>query len=190
MSNPTNLSVQHTFTAYLEDRPGALSRVSALLMRRNYNIISLTVGRAGLPGISRLTVVVEADAAQARLVEANLYKLVNVLRVEDVTYSPTISRELMFVKLRGPAHARDTLELVCAAAHARIVDETPGALIVETVGTQRDNEALVDKLGPFGAMEIVRTGVAAIKRGSQVLDPQPHFINAQVPTDTEMRVAQ
>jgi acetolactate synthase small subunit len=82
------------------------------------------------------------------------------------------------------------LDLVCAAAHARIVDETPGALIVETVGTQRDNEVLIDKLGPFGVMEIVRTGVAAIKRGSQVLDPQPHFINAQVPTETEMRVAQ
>jgi acetolactate synthase-1/3 small subunit len=185
MVKPTQLAVQHTFTAYLEDRPGALSRVSALFLRRNYNILSLTVGRSGVPGISRLTVVIEADTASARLVEANLYKLVNVLRVEDVTYSPTVSRELIFVKVRGPANTRDALDKACASAHARIVDDTPGAIIIEYVGTQRDNEALVDALGPFGVIEIVRTGVAAIKRGETVLDPQPHFINAQVPKGNE-----
>jgi acetolactate synthase-1/3 small subunit len=189
MTKPTALPVQHTFTAYLEDRPGALSRVSALFLRRSYNIVSLTVGRSATPGVSRLTVVVETDAASARLVEANLYKLVNVLRVEDVTYAPSLSRELTLVKMASSAHGE--IAKACMAAGARIVDETPGAIVVESVGSQRDNEQLIESLRRFSISEVVRTGVAAMKRGPEVLGEQPQFINATVPaTEHDMRLIQ
>jgi acetolactate synthase-1/3 small subunit len=169
---------QHTFTAYLEDRPGVLGRVSALFLRRNFNIVSLTVGRSGVKGISRLTVVVEAEPAAARLVEANLYKLVNVLRVEDVTSVATVSHELALIKVRK---RDEQLLRLLATAGARIVDETQGALIIENTGSQTDNDGLIERLTPFGVLEVVRTGVAALKRGLAVLNDQPHFVNAQVP---------
>ena len=85
---------KHTLIAYVEDVPGVLNRIASLFRRRNFNIDSLTVGRAEQPGVSRLTVVVEATEAGARLVEANLYKRVNVLRVDDLTRKPALMREL------------------------------------------------------------------------------------------------
>lgn len=172
--------VQHTFTAYLEDRPGVLSRVSALFLRRNYNIVSLTVGPSIVAGVSRLTVVVEADSIAARLVEANLYKLVNVLRVEDVTDAPVISHELILIKVR-----KNDAELsrVCQSVGARIVDDSPEATIIEQTGSQQNNDALIEQLSSFTVIEVVRTGVAAMKRGPAVLNEQPHFVTAQVPDE-------
>ena len=84
----------HTFIAYVEDLPGVLNRVTSLLRRRNYNIVSLTVGRTERPGVSRMTIVLEADDDGARRIEANLYKLVNVLWVEDATEAKAMVREL------------------------------------------------------------------------------------------------
>ena len=90
---------KHTLIAYVEDVPGVLNRVASLFRRRNFNIDSLTVGRTEQPGVSRMTVVVDATEAGARIVEANLYKLVNVLRVDDLTRKPSLSRELGLVKV-------------------------------------------------------------------------------------------
>src|SRR5690348_16548843 len=90
----------HTFVAYVEDQPGVLNRISSLFRRRNFNIISLNVGRAHVPGVSRMTFVVEADEGRARRIEANLYKLVNVLSVEDITGKPNVVRDLALVKVK------------------------------------------------------------------------------------------
>ena len=90
-----------TFVVYVEDKPGVLNRAVSLFRRRNFNIDSLAVGHSDQPGVSRMTIVIEADARTARLVEANLYKLVNVLRVEDVSQSPAVMRDLALIKATG-----------------------------------------------------------------------------------------
>ena len=111
-----------TFIAYVEDLPGVLNRVTSLLRRRNYNIVSLTVGRTERAGVSRMTVVVEADEDAARRIEANLYKLVNVLFVEDTSRAATMSRELALVKVRADAASRSEVMRLCDVFRARVVD--------------------------------------------------------------------
>jgi acetolactate synthase-1/3 small subunit len=183
ISNAGKPPMQHIFTAFLEDKPGVLSRVTALFSRRNYNIVSLAVGRTREPGISRMTVVVEADPAAARLVEANLYKLVNVLRVEDVTHEPSVVREIALIKVKADIEARAKVLQLCEVFRARVVDLTPNALIVEATGGTEKLDGLLDVLEPFGITEVVRTGLVAMTRGPQTLNPNPQFINAQVPAN-------
>ena len=174
----------HVFTAWLEDKPGVLSRVSGLFSRRNYNIVSLTVGRSQMPGISRMTVVVEADDAAARLVEANLYKLVNVLRVVDVTTEPSVQREIVLIKVNADVEARIKVLQLCEVFRGRVVDLTPNALIVEATGSLEKIGGLLQVLEPFGITDLVRTGLVAMQRGPESLNPNPHFVNAQVPAST------
>ena len=174
----------HVFTAWLEDKPGVLSRVSGLFSRRNYNIVSLTVGRSQMPGISRMTVVVEADDAAARLVEANLYKLVNVLRVVDVTTEPSVQREIVLIKVNADVEARIKVLQLCEVFRCRVVDLTPNALIVEATGSLEKIGGLLQVLEPFGITDLVRTGLVAMQRGPESLNPNPHFVNAQVPAST------
>src|SRR5580704_621575 len=114
-----------TFIAYVEDLPGVLNRITSLLRRRNYNIVSLTVGRTECVGTSRMTIVVEADEDAARRIEANLYKLVNVLRVEDTTNAPTVVRELALVKVRTDPATRAEVMKLCEVFRARVVDVGP-----------------------------------------------------------------
>ena len=89
-----------TIIMHVEDLPGVLNRVTSLFRRRNYNIESLAVGRTEVPGVSRMTIVMEAHDDDARRIEANLYKLVNVLRVEDTTWTPNVTRELALIKVK------------------------------------------------------------------------------------------
>ncbi len=155
----------HMFTVYVEDLPGVLNRVSALFNRRAYNIESLTVGNTDKPGVSRMTIVVEADQHSAKLVEANLYKLVNVLRVEDVTYRPSVNRDLVLIKVKADAEARVKILQLSQVFRARVVDVDPDSLILEITGDDRKLDGLVDVLRPFGIIELIRTGKIAMTRG-------------------------
>src|SRR5258706_15408945 len=101
---------KHIFVAYVEDKPGVLNRVASLFRRRSFNIESLTVGGPEQEGVSRMTIVVEADEMTARRIEANLYKLVNVLRVEDVTEKQSVIRDLALIK--GACHAGNRTEVL------------------------------------------------------------------------------
>lgn len=158
-------STQHTFIAYVEDQPGVLNRISSLFRRRVYNIVSLNVGRTHQQGVSRMTFVVEADDDQARRIEANLYKLVNVLSVEDITYKTNVTRDLALIKVRvGPDKRAEVLQL-CEVFRARAVDVHPDTLIVEIAGTEDKIEGLVAILEPFGILEMVRTGTVSMTRG-------------------------
>jgi acetolactate synthase-1/3 small subunit len=173
MSKPT----LHTFIAYVEDRPGVLNRMTSLLRRRNYNIISLTVGRSEQEGVSRMTIVLEADDDAARRIEANLYKLVNVLRIEDATNASTVARELALIKVRTDASTRSEVMRLCDVFRARVVDVGPEALVAEITGAAEKIEGLVDVLRPFGVLEMVRTGAVAMLRSaepaSQSVRPPP-----------------
>jgi acetolactate synthase-1/3 small subunit len=161
----------HTLIAHVEDKPGVLNRISSLFRRRGYNIASLTVGRTSEPGVSRLTLVVDADDDTARRIEANLYKLVNVLLVEDVTLKASISRELALVKVRASADTRARVLQVCEVFGARVVDMTPELVTVELTSTHDKIDDLVGVLACEGVVEMVRTGVVAMTRGERTTIP-------------------
>ena len=168
MSNPT----LRTFIAYVEDLPGVLNRITSLFRRRNYNIVSLTVGRTERPGVSRMTVVLEADEDAARRIEANLYKLVNVLFVEDTTTSSTMIRELALIKVRADPTNRSEVMRLCEVFRARVVDVGPEALVAEITGAGDKIDGLVDVLRPFGIVEMVRTGAVAMVRSAEATDAE------------------
>jgi acetolactate synthase-1/3 small subunit len=159
-----------TFIAHVEDLPGVLNRVTSLFRRRSYNIESLAVGRTHEAGVSRMTLVIEADDNGARRIEANLYKLVNVLRVEDTTQRATVARELALIKVRADAGSRPAVVQVCEVFRARVIDVAPEALICEITGPAAKIDGLVDVLAPFGVVELVRTGAVAMVRSAEGSD--------------------
>jgi acetolactate synthase-1/3 small subunit len=164
---PPARSTSRTLVAYLEDRPGALNRVVSLFRRRGFNIDSLTVGRTERAGISRVTMVVQSDDDTVQRLEANLYKLVDVVHVQDLTRAPSVTRELAFVKVRAPAERRSELLQLCEAFRARVVDVAPASIIIETTGAQDKLDGLIEVLRPFGILEMVRTGAVAMARSAQ-----------------------
>jgi acetolactate synthase-1/3 small subunit len=154
----------HTFVVLVEDRPGVLDRVASLFRRRAYNIESLAVGHTDREGVSHITVVMNADDRTARLVEANLYKVVNVLEVRDVSNVPSLVRDLALIKVRVDHQRRSEVMQVAEVFRARVVDVGPEALIFEITGTEDKINRLVEVLQPFGILEMARTGVVAMAR--------------------------
>jgi acetolactate synthase-1/3 small subunit len=159
-------SLAHTFIVDVEDRPGTLNRVVSLFRRRNYNIDSLSVGRTERPGVSRITLRARADDDVAQRIEANLYKLVNVLKVQDLTHAPSVVRELAFIKVRVSHDRRCEVLRLCDLFRARVVDLHSSALTVEITGTEDKVHRLIEVLRPFGILESLRTGAVAMVRGS------------------------
>jgi len=162
---PANSPTSRTFVAYVEDQPGVLNRIASLFRRRNFNIVSLNVGRTHEPGISRMTMVVEADDDKARRIEANLYKLVNVLSVEDITNQPNIVRDIALIKVNAPPDKRTEILQLCQVFRARALDVGPDTLVVEITGTQDKIMGLLAILEPFGVLEMVQSGTVAMTRG-------------------------
>ena len=156
----------HTFVVYVDNKPGVLNRVASLFRRRAFNIESLAVGRTEQPGVSRMTVVVNTDAYGARRLEANLYKLVPVKRVDDITGGPAIVRDLALIKVAAAGEARTHVMQLVDVYRARVVDVSPESLIVETTGTEDKIDSLLEVLRPFGVTEMVRTGRVAMTRGT------------------------
>jgi len=156
----------HTFVVYVDNKPGVLNRVASLFRRRAFNIESLTVGRTEEPGVSRMTVVVDTDAYGARRLEANLYKLVPVKRVDDISAAPSIVRDLALIKVAVTGEARTHVMQLVDVYRARVVDVSPDSLIIETTGTEDKIDSLIEVLRPFGLKEMVRTGRIAMARGT------------------------
>ena len=175
------MKLPHTFVVYVEDKPGVLNRVVSLFRRRGFNIESLSVGHTDRSGVSRMTIVMEAEETAARLVEANLYKLVNVLRVEELTDSDAVLRDLALIKVRADTERRAQVLQIVKVLRARVVDVVTDALIVEISGSEDKIDGLVDVLRPFGIIEMARTGTIAMKRGAEAPSIQPHFVHARVP---------
>jgi acetolactate synthase-1/3 small subunit len=171
----------HTFVAYVEDKPGVLNRVASLFRRRTFNIESLTVGHTDQDGVSRMTIVVDTDELGARRVEANLYKLVNVLRVDDVTTQATVERDLALIKVAARNGRRTEILQLVDIYRARVVDVTNDSIIVEITGTEDKIESIVDVLRPFGIIEMVRTGIVSMTRGPQAVSANPRLVAATIP---------
>jgi acetolactate synthase-1/3 small subunit len=172
----------NTFIVYVENKPGVLTRVASLFRRRGFNIDSLTVGRTEKPDVSRMTITLEADKDQARRIEANLYKLINVILVEDITAEPAIVRDLAMIKVAAAHEARSRVLELAGVFRARVVDVAPESLTIEITGTEDKIDGLVEVLRPFGVLEMVRTGIAAMRRGAQTSEAP----NSNRPTDLDL----
>src|SRR5947207_7541369 len=155
----------HTFAVYVDNKPGVLNRVASLFRRRAFNIESLTVGHTEQAGVSRMTVVVDTDEYGARRLEANLYKLVPVRRVENITLRPMISRDLALIKVSAAGDVRAQVMQLVEVYRARVIDVSPESLVIETTGTEDKIDSLLDVLRPYGVVEMVRTGRVAMARG-------------------------
>ena len=152
--------------AEVEDKPGVLNRVASLFRRRNFNIESLAVGHSETPGVSRMTIVTdEEEHLRRNVIRANLYKMINVIDVHDVTETPCVIRETALVKVSADATQRGQIMDVAELYRARIVDVATETLIVEVTGESSKVEALIEVLQPFGILEIMRTGKIAMTRG-------------------------
>jgi acetolactate synthase I/III small subunit len=159
---------EHTLIVTVEDRPGVLNRVASLFRRRGYNIDSLTVGHTAEEGVSRMTVVVHADDDTVRRLEASLYKLVNVLRVENLRGQASVVRDLALIKVKASAAQRAQVLQLLEVFRARAVDVGAESLIVEIVGAPDKIDGLANVLEPFGILEMVRTGAIAMTRGAEL----------------------
>lgn len=158
--------MKSTLVALVEDKPGVLTRVASLFRRRNYNIESLTVGHTETPGVSRMTIVVDNTKTNVQKVVQNLYKLVNVIQVEDITEQPMVNRDLALVKVKadGGASRSEVMQLV-DTFRARVVDVALDTLMIEVTGAEDKIDGLVEVLRPYGIVEMVRTGRVAMARG-------------------------
>jgi len=159
--------MQHTLVALVEDKPGVLDRVASLFRRRAFNIESLTVGHTDLPGVSRMTIVIDNTQTNAERVTANLYKLVNVIQVADLAESPSVSRDLALIKVLAPPDHRAEIMQLVDVFRARIVDVTNESLIIEITGDAEKIDGFVEVMRPFGILEMVRTGLVAMVRGTE-----------------------
>lgn len=160
--------MKHTISVLVEDEAGVLTRIAGLFARRGFNIESLAVGPAEQVGISRITMVVPGDEDTIEQLTKQLHKLVNVLKVQDITQTPCVERELMLVKVNGNAANRAEVIQVAQIFRARVVDISEETLTVEVVGDPGKMVAIIQMLNKFGIREIARTGKIALVRESGV----------------------
>jgi acetolactate synthase-1/3 small subunit len=158
---------KHTLSVTVENKPGVLTRVATLFRRRGYNIDSLTVGRTESPDISRMTIVVEGDDKIIEQVSKQLHKLVDVIKIIDITSDKAVERELALIKVRADNTVRADIVQIVDIFRARIVDIGKISLIIEVTGDENKIDAIEDSLRPFGIMEMVRTGKVAMIRGNK-----------------------
>ena len=161
---------KHTLVALMQNRPGVLHRAVSLFRRRGYNIDSLAVGQSEVRGVSRMSLVVDAEDVEQ--VIKQLYRLVEVLKVTDVTGERTVERETALVKVSAPAAARAAIVATAAACGATILDVGAATMVVEITGAPDDVERFLDAIRPFGLKEMMRTGRIAMVRGAPRRAPE------------------
>ncbi|MCC5613956.1 acetolactate synthase small subunit [Nostoc sp. CHAB 5836] len=160
--------MKHTLSVLVEDEAGVLSRISGLFARRGFNIESLAVGPAEQGGVSRITMVIPGDDRVIEQLTKQLYKLVNVLKVQDITETPCVERELMLLKVNASSSNRSEVIELSQIFRARVVDVAEDFLTLEVVGDPGKMVAIVQVLQKFGLREIARTGKIALTRESGV----------------------
>ncbi|MFS0893522.1 acetolactate synthase small subunit [Microbacterium sp. 179-I 3D3 NHS] len=158
----------HVLSLLVEDRPGLLTRVAGLFARRSFNIESLAVGVTEVPGISRITVVVDVEEQlPLEQVTKQLNKLINVIKIVELDPAASVQREHMLVKVRTDNATRSNVIEVVNLFRASVVDYAPDALVVEVTGDKGKVDALLKALEPFGIKEIAQSGLLAIGRGGK-----------------------
>ncbi|MDO5646012.1 MAG: acetolactate synthase small subunit [Dermabacter sp.] len=160
--NPEN---SHTLSVLVQDRPGVLTRVSALFARRGYNIVSLAVGPTEHPEISRITVVVDVDQVSLEQITKQLNKLVNVLKIVQLEPRQAVERELILIKVKANNQTRTSVLEIVQMFRAKVVDAAADSVTIEATGTSDKLAALLQMLEQFSVKEIVKSGAVAIGRG-------------------------
>ncbi len=155
----------HILVAHVQDQPGVLNRIASLFRRRMFNIESLTVGHTDQPGISRMTIVVDGATTDVEQVIKQLYKLIEVVNVNEITHDPSVAHELALIKVSTSAGHRPEVLQLATVYHANVVDVTPDTVLMEATGPEDKIDSLIQVLRTFGIKEMVRTGVVAMSKG-------------------------
>ncbi|MDI9646351.1 MAG: acetolactate synthase small subunit [Archaeoglobales archaeon] len=158
--------MKYTIAALVENKPGVLARVASLFRRRGFNIDSLSVGRTEREDLSRMTIVVEGDEKVVEQVTKQLNKLIDVIKVSDVTKN-AVERELCLVKVNVQPEKRGEIIELANIFRARIVDVSRDSFIIEITGDEEKIEAFIDLMRQYGIKELARTGKVAMARGSK-----------------------
>lgn len=167
MVNETELTQRHTLSVLVQDVPGVLTRVAGLFARRAFNIHSLAVGVTEIEGLSRITVVVDADPRLLEQVTKQLNKLINVIKVIELSPEASVQRDHLLVKVRADAATRGQVVQAAELFRAQVVDVAPESLTLEATGSRDKLNALLELLAPFGVRELVRSGTLGVARGGR-----------------------
>ena len=157
----------HVLSLLVEDKPGLLTRVAGLFARRGFNIESLAVGKTEIPGLSRITVVIDVEGQPLEQVTKQLNKLINVLKIVELDAEQSVQREHMLIKVRVDNATRSQILEAANLFRARVVDVVTDALVIEVTGDTAKTKALLKVLEPYGVKEIAQSGLLAIGRGSK-----------------------
>ena len=157
----------HVLSLLVEDTPGLLTRVAGLFARRGFNIESLAVGVTEVPGISRITVVVDVEDLPLEQVTKQLNKLVNVIKIVELDPAQSVQREHLLIKVRVDNTTRSQVLEAVNLFRARVVDVATDALVIEVTGDSGKTQALLKVLEPYGIKEMAQSGLLAIGRGSK-----------------------
>lgn len=163
----------HTLSVLVEDKPGALARISSLFARRGFNIESLAVGPTERPGVSRITLRVDCSQHSIEQVEKQIHKLVNVLRVSELVPGEAVERELLLIKVAAPPDRRGELLALGEVFGARVADLGPDAIVFELAGGPEELGSFEELVRPHGVKELVRTGRIGLARASVRRAPRP-----------------
>jgi acetolactate synthase-1/3 small subunit len=158
--------MKHTISVTVEDRPGALTRITTMFARRGFNIDSLAVGPTERPGVSCITLRVDCSQHSLEQIEKQIHKLVNVLRVTELVAGEAVERELMVVKVSAPVERRAELITTAEAFRGRVLDIGQDAIVLELVGTPEELDAFHELCRPHGIQDLVRTGRIGMSRAS------------------------
>ncbi len=164
------VSRAHRLIALVVDRPGVLNRVASLMRARNFNIDSLAVSRTDRADISRMTITLHGDDVAVEQAAKQLYRLIDVLKVQDVTSEPTVEHELALVKIRATDSTRAEILKLVEMSRGRVVDVSAEAIIAEVSGPETDVDAFVALVRTYGIKELVRTGAVVMARGAQSIE--------------------
>jgi len=159
--------MKHTLSVLVENKPGVLARISSLFRRRGFNIESLAVGPTEDPAISRMTIVVDLEERPLEQVTKQLYKLINVIKISDLTPEEAVERELILIKVSASSAIRAEIIEIADIFRAKIIDVGRDTVTIEATGTEDKVRAMVDLLRPYGIKELARTGKVALTRGAK-----------------------
>jgi acetolactate synthase-1/3 small subunit len=159
-------NTKHILVAIVEDKPGVLNRMASLFRRRGFNIESIVVGHSEQPGLSRMTIVIAGDYADVEQVRKQLDKLIDVVKVTDLTDEDIVARELALIKVKATASTRSEIVQIVDIFRANIIDVAPNSLTVEVTGDEDKVDSLFELLRRFGIKELSRTGRIVLTRGS------------------------
>ena len=157
---------RHVLIAVVLNKPGVLNRVSSLMRARNFNIDSLAVSHTDQPDVSRMTITLHGDDVAVEQAAKQLYRLIDVLKVQDVTAEPTIQHELALVKVRTTDSNRAEVLRLVELSKGRVLDVSPESIVAEVTGSEEDVDAFVGLVRNYGIKELVRTGAVVMARGS------------------------